>query len=219
MMKIEKVDQAYSSDPWWYDVRGFLILTFAYRATLPAQIRLFSRNMGPKHLEAAIGTGTLFEIILKWRKFRGAKRSVVTGFDYADRMLDGAKKRFAGRDDIHLIKADIADLHLADHDYDTANIANAIHCLPDIEAGFFELHRVLKTGGTMAGNVLLYPSGDGLFDRLATSINDWGIRKGILNRPYRKEEIQTALAKAGFILSEEHVQGNCYSFIAVSTDR
>ncbi|MGN2393366.1 class I SAM-dependent methyltransferase, partial [Pelomicrobium sp. G1] len=30
---LEKIAQAYSSPPWWYDVRGFFILTFAYRST------------------------------------------------------------------------------------------------------------------------------------------------------------------------------------------
>ncbi len=78
---LEKIAKAYSSTAWWYDLRGFLILSLAYRSTLPAQVRFFSQNFGTKHLEAAIGTGTLFEYVLKWRKFKKAAPSDVTGFD------------------------------------------------------------------------------------------------------------------------------------------
>lgn len=211
--ELEKLDVAYSSEPWWYDVRGFLILTFAYRSTLPSQIRLFSRNMGERHLEAAIGTGTLFEMILKWRKFRGAGPSLVTGFDYADRMLAGAKQRLGHYPGIELVKADIADLPFASASFDTANIANAVHCVPNVDAGFRELRRVLKPGGRLAGNVLLFPGGGGPLDRLATRINEWGMREGILKRPYTQQEIRYSLLECGFIFRDESVQGNCYNFV------
>ena len=29
----EEIAEAYKSEPWWYDVRGFFILTFAYNST------------------------------------------------------------------------------------------------------------------------------------------------------------------------------------------
>ena len=42
----EQIAAAYRSDPWWYDVRGFFILTFAYNSTLPGQMRFFGANFG-----------------------------------------------------------------------------------------------------------------------------------------------------------------------------
>ena len=113
--KLEKIDEAYSSDPWWYDLRGFLILTFAYRTTLPAQIKFFAEHMGANHLEAAIGTGTLFEMILKWRSWKKMEKIKIVGFDYAERMLAGARKRFKNENQLSLLRADAAKLPLEDN--------------------------------------------------------------------------------------------------------
>ncbi|CAN5488825.1 hypothetical protein BH10BDE1_BH10BDE1_22890 [soil metagenome] len=216
-MELKKVDVAYSSDPWWYDVRGFLILTFAYRTTLWSQIGLFSHNMGARHLEAAIGTGTLFELVLRWRRLRRRSASSVVGFDYADRMLAGAQHRFRKEQDIELIKADISVLPFANGEFDTVNIANAIHCVPDVDSGLRELRRVLKVGGTLAGNVLLEPATQSFANRIARRINAWGIRKGILNRPYTRDEIRRLVLANGFVFQNEIVDGNSYSFVVVAT--
>jgi hypothetical protein len=31
---VEEINEAYSSDSWWYDLRGLFILTFAYRTNI-----------------------------------------------------------------------------------------------------------------------------------------------------------------------------------------
>jgi ubiquinone/menaquinone biosynthesis C-methylase UbiE len=210
---IEKIDRAYSSEPWWYDVRGFLILTFAYRSTLPAQVRFFSKNIGAYHLEAAIGTGTLFGIILRWRKWTRLPESKITGFDYAERMLNGAKKRFANNQSLTLLQADAANLKFENDTFDTVNIANAVHCLPEPKAALHEIFRVLKPGGTLAGNCLLYPRGSGLLSRLALWIDQWGIKKGLLHKPYSKDEITSLLCESKFEVSYSKVTGNCLDFV------
>ena len=64
----DEIAAAYDSPPWWYDIRGFLILTFAYNSTLGRQLRFFGPNFGDEHLEVACGTGTLLELVLRWRK-------------------------------------------------------------------------------------------------------------------------------------------------------
>jgi ubiquinone/menaquinone biosynthesis C-methylase UbiE len=212
--KLEQIDEAYSSDPWWYDVRGFLILTFAYRTTLPAQIRLFASHMGNHHLEAAIGTGTLFEMILKWRQWKKLPKIEITGFDYAERMLAGARKRFKKETQLGLLRADAAALPLPKDSFDTASIANAIHCLPDVAGSFQELHRVLKPGGTVTGNCLLEPKGQGFMDRLSRKINIWGMKKGILHRPYQASEVLELLHTTGFEIQFQEVAGNCLNFVA-----
>jgi len=212
--QLEKLDTAYSSDPWWYDLRGFLILTFAYRTTLPAQVRLFANHMGAQHLEAAIGTGTLFEMILKWRQWKRLPKIQIVGFDYAERMLAGAKKRFKNETQVKLLRADAAALPLPNDYFDTASIANAIHCLPDVLGSFQELHRVLKPNGTMTGNCLLEPKGHSFLDRISRRINTWGIKKGILHRPYQASEVIELLKAAGFEVAEQETTGNCLNFVA-----
>lgn len=210
----DKIDRAYSSEPWWYDLRGFLILTFSYRTTLPSQIRLFAAGMGREHLEIAIGTGTLFELILRWRRWRRLPEVSITGFDYADRMLAGARHRFSGERRIRLLRADAAKLSFADRSFETANVANALHCLPDMASSLAEIHRVLKPGGTLTGNCLLEPTGRGPLAWLARKINRWGMKKGLLHRPYRKEEILHPLLAAGFSIKFQEVRGNCLNFTA-----
>lgn len=209
-----KIAEAYSSEPWWYDVRGFLILTFAYRSTLPAQLRLFGRNFGAQHLELACGTGTLLDLVLKWRRAKRLPEVDITGVDYADRMLAGARHRFAGRSNMHFMLGDAANLRFADAAFDTVNVANAVHCFPEVDASLAEGARVLKPGGTLAANVLLFPRGPQPFRAIAERINAWGMRKGILHTPYALEDIRSRILKTGLEMQWERVSGNCYEVIA-----
>lgn len=208
------IQEAYSSEPWWYDARGFLILTFAYRHTLPAQLRLFGGNMNSSHLEVAVGSGTLLDLVLKWRKWKGLPEIEITAFDYAASMLAGAQNRFRKNKNINLIQADAAHLPFESNQFKTASIANAIHCLPDIEKSLSEIHRVLDSGGTLTGNCLLEPKGVGFLDTIAKKINNWGIKKGILHRAYQQSEITDLLKKYNFQILFERRVGNCYDFVA-----
>lgn len=210
----EEIAEAYSSEPWWYDVRGFLILTFAYRSTLWGQARLFGENIGPYHLEVAIGTGTLFAIVRKWRRWKRLPPARVVGIDYAEPMLAGAIRRFAGSPDIELQHADVTALPYSDNTFDSANIANAVHCLPDIDAGFREVFRVLKPGGSLAANVLLHARGPQPLRAIANRINAWGMRKGILYSPYERDDVRRRLLAARFEITREQVTGNTYDVLA-----
>jgi ubiquinone/menaquinone biosynthesis C-methylase UbiE len=210
----EEIAQAYVSEPWWYDLRGFFILTFAYNSTLPAQLRFFAGNFGANHLEAACGTGTLLELVLRWRKWKGFPEVRITGFDYAESMLAGAMRRFADQPSITLVHADAAALGFDDNTFDTANIANSVHCFPDVDGAFREIHRVLKPGGRLAANVLLYPAGPWPLRSIAERINAWGIRKGILYTPYASDDVHGRLVAAGFEVESEQRAGNCYNVVA-----
>lgn len=212
--KIEKIDKAYSSPPFWYDLRGFFILTLSYQASLWSQISFFSKNMKKEHLEIAMGTGTLLDFILKWRAFSRAPKVNITGFDYAESMLNGARKRFAGRSDIKLLRADATNLEFQDNIFDSASIANAIHCFPEVMPSLKETYRVLKPGGTLAVNVLIYPHSTGLKGRVATAINNWGIKKGILITPYVESDIKKKIEDAGFKIKDDFVSGNTYNIVA-----
>jgi ubiquinone/menaquinone biosynthesis C-methylase UbiE len=210
----DEIAQAYSSTPWWYDVRGFFILTFAYNSTIFKQLRFFGRNFGDRHLEVACGTGTLLELILKWRNWKNLPQVRITGIDYAESMLQGAIHRFAGQQNVDFQHADAAALPFENDTFDTANIANSIHCLPDVNGALIDILRVLKPGGLFAANVLLYPKGPQPLKWIAERINAWGIRKGILYTPYESNDIKQRLINAGYQLLSEERSGNCYNVLA-----
>jgi len=210
----DQIAAAYDSPPWWYDVRGFFILTFAYNSTLGRQLRFFGRNFGTKHLEVACGTGTLLQMLLRWRARHGLAPVHVTGIDYAEPMLAGAVRRFAGQRDLEFHHADAAALPFPPACFDTANIANSIHCFPNVDGALQDIFRVLKPGGTLAANVLLYPCGPWPLKSIANRINQWGIRKGILYTPYTVDSISQRVTSAGFEIQSTATSGNCLDVIA-----
>lgn len=210
----DEIAQAYKSEPWWYDVRGFFILTFAYNSSLMQQVRFFGPNFGARHLDVACGTGTLLELILRWRRWRKLPKVNIVGIDYAESMLAGARHRFAGQPDLEFRLADVAEMPFADAEFDTANVANAVHCFPDVDGGLCDIHRVLRPGGTLALNVLLYPQGSWPLKNIANRINDWGIRKGILFTPYHQDDVRRRVLDAGFEIIEDYRAGNCYNVLA-----
>lgn len=210
----DEIAAAYSAPPWWYDVRGFFILTFAYNSTLGHQLRFFGPHFGPRHLELACGTGTLLAYVLGWRRRRKLPTVQIVGVDYAESMLEGAKRRFAGRKDIELCHADAAALPYPEASFDTVNIANSVHCFPDVEGALRDVARVLKPGGTLAVNVLLYSRGPWPLRQIAERINRWGIRKGILYTPYEQSDIRRRIEAAGLTVVKDAVSGNCYDVVA-----
>ncbi len=135
------------------------------------------------------------------------------GVDYAESMLAGAERRFAGQPNVELRHADVAALPYGDNSFDTVNIANAIHCFPDVDGALNDIHRVLKPGGTLAANVLLYPRTIWPFNAIAGRLDRWGIRKGILVTPYRRDDIRQRIVEAGFEIASEVVFGNCYEVL------
>lgn len=210
----EEIALAYKSEPWWYDIRGFFILTFAYNSTLGEQLRLFGRNVGARHLEVACGTGTLLELILRWRRWKELPLASIVGIDYAEPMLAGARYRFADNADLEFAHGDVAEMPFSASSFDTANIANAVHCFPDVDGALRGVLRVLRPGGTMAANVLLFPRGRWPWRQIAERINRWGMRKGILYTPYQRDDIRQRIVAAGFEIVSETVSGNCYNVLA-----
>ena len=214
-MPVERVPSAYTSPPWWYDVRGVFILTFAYRSTIPHQLRFFGSNVGRRHLEVACGTGSLLHLVLRWRWTKGMPATDVVAMDYADVMLRGAKRRLRRWVRLDVYRADAAALPHPEGTFDTVNIANAIHCLRDVRGALNEIFRVLKPGGTMAANVLLHPGGAWPLRPIAQRIDNWGMRKGLLHRPYTQSEMRGQVSAAGFLLHTESCTGNVYDVLAI----
>ena len=214
----EDVAEAYRLHPRLYDLRGMFILWFAYRSSLRAQVSFFSRHMGPRHLEAACGTGSLLQLVLLWRWLTRQPRVQIDAFDYAPRMLEGAKSLLGGRPDVRLLRADAAALP-ADFTgvFDTVAIANALHCIPakDVDGAIRGLFGALKPRGVFVANVLLYPRTTSLLDRFSTAINEWGKGKNILVTPYTEEDVLARLKAAGFMIQSHGIKGNCLEVVAL----
>lgn len=212
--QLQKISLAYDSEPWWYDIRGFFILTMSYRVSLLNQIRFFAQNISDNHLEVAIGSGSLFSIILTYRTLNKGRPKHIVAFDYAESMLAGAIKKFANQPAIHLSVADVTHLDFADRQFDSISVANAIHCFADIDTALKELNRILKPNGTFACNVLLHPRGPRPLRWIANQINRWGIKKGILVTPYSADEFLTRLQAAGFHIKMREISGNSMNIVA-----
>jgi ubiquinone/menaquinone biosynthesis C-methylase UbiE len=209
----EDIDEAYSSPPWWYDLRGVCILTLTYKQTIDMVVKFFAKNIGNRHIEVACGTGTLLKMLVDWRKnHRLPKSELIVGLDYAESMIRGAQKRFKHKKNMEMIKGDALAVPYPDHSFDTCNIANAVHCFPEAAGALREVLRVLRPGGLFAANVLLEPHGSG--KDLANKINTWGIKKGILVKTFKLEEIKQLYAEIGFAIVKEKVVGNCWNVIA-----
>lgn len=211
-MTENKINGAYDSPYWWYDIRGYFILRLAYQVRLFSLVKFFTKNFGENHLEVAIGSGTFLNICLKYAKLKKKELpKTVYGFDYADAMLAGARKTFKSHENIILIKSDVLSLPYEDKSFDTINIANSIHCFSDIHASLIELRRVLKDEGRISINVLLYAKGESFFARLSNKIDAWGMRKGILHTPYDIKSIKLIFKEAGFDIIDGYIKGNTYN--------
>ena len=156
--KLLKIAKAYESPTWWYDIRGFLILTFSYNDFLWNQIRFFRKNLEGQHLEAAIGTGTLAKLTDLWNHYiLGNPLMKGIGFDYSSDMLNGAKNKFA-RPNFSLQVEDASHLPYPNNSFDSINLANALHCIPEVDKAIKEMYRVLKPGCLFYTNVLIFPN-------------------------------------------------------------
>lgn len=205
--------KAYASSPWWYDLRGVLLLTFGFRGNLWEQVRFFGANVGGRHLEAAIGTGGLFSLVLRWRRWKHLAPSRVDGFDFSPTLIAGAVRRFRKDPSITLQRADVVSLPYPDNTFDSVNIANAVHCFPDLQQALREIHRVLRPGGRLALNGLLHPQDNGLLGWVTETLNRWARQKGIVQSIYLREDLQRHLRSLGFDVLKEKQSGN--GFFAV----
>lgn len=205
---LDRVDQAYSDPAWWYNLRGLGILTFAYRTSVWSQVAFLERNLSGNHLEIPVGTGTLLTLVLKWRAFRRRPIGRIVAVDYSETMVAAARRAFARWPGVEVARGDVANLPYPDDEFDSINIANGFHCFPDPDGALHEIFRVLKPGGAVATNVLLYPRGPQPLRWIAQRIDDWGIRKGLLVSPFELNDIQNRFVHAGFSIVSADVRGN-----------
>ncbi|MBR1477088.1 MAG: class I SAM-dependent methyltransferase [Lachnospiraceae bacterium] len=93
-------------------------------------------------LDVPVGTAVFTE--QKWKKLSKAQ---ITCLDYSEDMLDKAKKRLSGCDNISFVQGDVGRLPFDDGSFDIVMSMNGFHAFPDKKSAFRETWRVLKKGG------------------------------------------------------------------------
>ena len=107
-----------------------------------------------------------------------------------------------------LLKEDLRSMSFEDETFDSINFANGYHTLDGIERGMKEISRVLKKDGTLYINILLKPK-DKLLDGISRWINRYGMKTGILKRPYTLEECMKIPSQYNLEIIEAKTYQNC----------
>jgi demethylmenaquinone methyltransferase/2-methoxy-6-polyprenyl-1,4-benzoquinol methylase len=105
---------------------------------------------GDRVLDAACGTG---DLAIADRKAGAAK---VTGLDFAERMLERARRKDAS---IEWVQGDLLALPFADGTFDAATVGFGVRNVADLELALRELRRVLRDGGRLAILEITRPRG------------------------------------------------------------
>jgi demethylmenaquinone methyltransferase / 2-methoxy-6-polyprenyl-1,4-benzoquinol methylase len=105
---------------------------------------------GDRVLDACCGTGDLAVAAVR---HRGAH---VTGLDFSERMLERARRKEPA---IEWVQGDVLALPFEDASFDAATVGFGVRNVADLEAGLFELRRVLRPGGRLGILEITTPRG------------------------------------------------------------
>lgn len=103
-------------------------------------------HAGDRLLELAAGPGALAS---RWASLVGPTGSVVIS-DIAPGMLDVARRRVAGLDNVTVTGADVSSIDEPDESFDVAVCRMGLMFAPDPEVAFAEIRRVLRSGGRLS---------------------------------------------------------------------
>jgi ubiquinone/menaquinone biosynthesis C-methylase UbiE len=102
----------------------------------------FPEDFAGKLLDVPAGTG-----LFTADQYRVMKSAEITALDYSEDMLEQARRRFSGLENVTCVQGDVGKLACADGEFDIVLSMNGFHAFPDKEAAFSETARVLKDGG------------------------------------------------------------------------
>jgi demethylmenaquinone methyltransferase/2-methoxy-6-polyprenyl-1,4-benzoquinol methylase len=114
------------------------------RATARAVVR-----PGDTVLDAACGTGDLAVA-------SAAEGGRVTGLDFAERMLERARRKAP---ELEWVRGDLLDLPFEDGAFDAATVGFGVRNVADLEQGLRQLHRVLRRDGRLGILEITTPRG------------------------------------------------------------
>jgi demethylmenaquinone methyltransferase/2-methoxy-6-polyprenyl-1,4-benzoquinol methylase len=104
---------------------------------------------GDRVLDACCGTGDL--------ALAAARRGgVVTGLDFAERMLERARRKAPG---LEWVQGDLLSLPFGERSFDAATVGFGVRNVADLDVALRELRRVLRPGGRLAILEITRPRG------------------------------------------------------------
>lgn len=142
-----QVEQMFDSIAPAYDFMNRMMTLGIDRLWRAKAVGLLRKSAPRDVLDVATGTGDL--AILLARRIPDAR---ITGVDLSSGMIAIGRNKIlkAGLDDrITLSEADCLALPFADNSFDCITVAYGVRNFADILAGYREMHRVLRPGGTI----------------------------------------------------------------------
>ena len=133
------------------------------------------------------------------------------GVDLSYEMLRraDAERRAEGLQNVVLARGDISHLPLANRSVDRALCFNGLHVIPDKAAALAELHRVLRPGGLLHGNVAVSDA-----TPVGTLLRPWFSRGWLFFHPADAEELGSQALQAGFARWDQQRDGSMLYFEA-----
>ena len=128
-----------------YDVINSVMTAGLHHAWRERAAERAELSPGASALDLCCGTG---DLALELRERVGADGRVV-GADFSERMLELARDKAAkrGLGDVTFEWTDALELPYSDASFDAVTVGFGVRNLADLDAGFREMHRVLKPGG------------------------------------------------------------------------
>lgn len=173
-----------------YDRLGFLAQTAQYVA------QGLRPPPGAALLDVMTGTGAVALTLAAGLD----PQARVVGADLSESMLDVARTKGAGHQNVSWVQADATALPFPDETFDVVVCASGLFFVPDMGAALREWRRVLRVGGT----VVFSSFGRGLMGELPAlwreSLATYGVQPGFppLGRIPNLEAARDLLVQAGF---------------------
>lgn len=154
-------------------------------------------------LDVPVGTAVFTE-----RKWKSLPEAQITCLDYSEDMIEQARERLQGRDNISCVQGDVGNLPMENNSFDIVLSMNGFHAFPDKKKAFQEIWRVLKPGGKFVA--CFYIKGK-------SRITDWLVKnilskKGWFTPPFPTEEQLQNILNRLYKDIDFHVDGSMVYF-------
>lgn len=154
-------------------------------------------------LDVPVGTAVFTE-----RKWKSLSEAQITCLDYSEDMIEQARERLQGRDNISCVQGDVGNLQMENNSFDIVLSMNGFHAFPDKKKAFQETWRVLKPGGKFIA--CFYIKGkSGITDWLVKNILS---KKGWFTPPFPTEEQLHNILNRLYKDIDFHVDGSMVYF-------
>jgi len=120
------------------------IMSFGMNRSIKKQvIKNVPLKSDAKILDICSGTGDIAVFLAKYFNISGK----ITGIDFSKNMLDIAREKAKGIDNIEFVQGDALNLPFDDETFDACFIGYGLRNLVDLKKGISEMKRVTKKGG------------------------------------------------------------------------